>query len=71
MNQKLPMLKLSDIQVATLSDCLAVTYGNQAKLAKMLNLNRGTLRRYLEQDKEKLVRVDVTQDGYELEFING
>lgn len=59
------------IDVCTLSDALAAHERNQAKLSRVLNVNRSTLRKYLEQGERYLVKVTKEIDGSaNMELIN-
>ena len=68
---KTTILRTSFVQIITLNEALELFDNNQSELCRELELNRGTMRRYLECGGNQLIQVKEGEPGdYHLTFIN-
>ena len=61
-------LKTQLAEVATVKDILTACYGNQAECARLVGVNRGTMRSWVKSGKDISLTVD--RSGGEIKFSN-
>lgn len=68
------MIKTDTVETTTLHELMVWYRGNQAKAARSINMNRGTLRNHLTTGKAKSILLEVHRDGtgeiYDFTLIN-
>lgn len=57
MNIDMSRVKTKQITVTTFNDLLTYCYGNQMELARMLSINRGTVRKFIRAKQNPVIQV--------------
>ena len=58
------ILNTQHIEVCTITEALVLTRGNKTELSRMLKRNRGTIRKYLEEEPGMLVQLHRDEKTY-------